>query len=109
MLALWPEPAQEAAMTHIEKCGPAYLREWVTLRLALWPDEDQTILEQEASGILADPDRLVLIARDADMVAGFAEAASGATMSMAAKPRPSPSWKAFTSCRTIGAAAWRAR
>jgi aminoglycoside 6'-N-acetyltransferase I len=74
MLALCPEPAQEAAMAHIEKCSARDLPQWVALRFALWPDEDQVIMAAEAGAILARPDRLVLVAREGEAVIGFAEA-----------------------------------
>ena len=74
MLALWLEPAQEAVMAHIEKCSAAHLPQWMALRFALWPDEDQTAMAAEAPAILTHPDRLVLVAREGQTVIGFAEA-----------------------------------
>jgi aminoglycoside 6'-N-acetyltransferase I len=60
---------------HIEKCGADSLPHWVTLRFALWPEEDKAVMAAEAPAILADPDRLVLVARAGDTITGFAEAA----------------------------------
>jgi aminoglycoside 6'-N-acetyltransferase I len=44
------------------------------MRTALWPDEDPEIMTREAPGILNRSDRLVLLAHEADVVVGFAEA-----------------------------------
>ena len=60
---------------HIEKCGADSLPHWVTLRFALWPEEDKAVMAAEAPAILADPDRLVLVAREGGTIVGFAEAA----------------------------------
>ena len=60
---------------HIEKCGPDQVAEWVVLRCALWPDEDHEVMAREAPVMLAQPDGLVLLALEGDVVAGFAEAA----------------------------------
>jgi aminoglycoside 6'-N-acetyltransferase I len=59
----------------IEKCGADQLSQWVALRCALWPDEDADQIAQEATGMLARPDLLVLVAREGVAVIGFAEAA----------------------------------
>jgi aminoglycoside 6'-N-acetyltransferase I len=61
-------------MAHIEKCSTEAVPQWVALRFALWPDEDQIVMAAEAGAILAHPDRLVLVARDGEAVIGFAEA-----------------------------------
>jgi len=61
-------------MAHIEKCSAKDLPQWVALRFALWPDEDRVVMAAEAPAILAHPDRLVLVAREGETVAGFAEA-----------------------------------
>ncbi len=61
-------------MVHVEKCSTEDLPQWVVLRFALWPDEDQAIMAAEAGRILAHPDRLVLVARDGKAVIAFAEA-----------------------------------
>ena len=58
----------------VETCSVATLGQWVELRFALWPDEDHKIMAREAPGILARPDMLVLLARAAGGVVGFAEA-----------------------------------
>lgn len=58
----------------IERAGAETLDQWVQLRFALWPDEDQAIMARDAPVLLADPDRLVLVARDGAALAGFAEA-----------------------------------
>jgi aminoglycoside 6'-N-acetyltransferase I len=47
----------------------------MALRCALWPDADREAMAQEAPGMLKRPDLLVLLARNADAVIGFAEAA----------------------------------
>ncbi len=47
----------------------------MALRIALWPDEDAQQIAAEASGMLAQADLLVLVAREGDAVIGFAEAA----------------------------------
>jgi aminoglycoside 6'-N-acetyltransferase I len=65
---------QEAVQMLIERCSAETLSQWVSLRLALWPDEAQEIMAREAPGILARPDMLVLVARAGDAVTGFAEA-----------------------------------
>ena len=59
----------------IEKCGADQLPQWVALRIALWPDEDAQQIAAEASGMLAQADLLVLVAREGEAVIGFAEAA----------------------------------
>lgn len=59
---------------HIETCDPDQIAAWVALRAALWPDEDRETLAQDAPGMLARPDMLVLVAREGDPVAGFVEA-----------------------------------
>ncbi|MBA2589636.1 MAG: GNAT family N-acetyltransferase [Alphaproteobacteria bacterium] len=59
---------------HIGTCGTDEIPQWVALRFALWPDEDKGIMAREAPGILAHPDRLVLVARDGAALTGFAEA-----------------------------------
>ena len=61
-------------MAHIEKCSAPHLPQWVALRFALWPDEDQAAMAAEAPAILTHPDRLVLVAREGQTVIGFAEA-----------------------------------
>lgn len=66
---------QEAVLVHIETCNDNHLPQWVALRSALWPDEDARQMEQEAPGLLAQPDALVLVAREGETVIGFAEAA----------------------------------
>lgn len=66
---------QEAFGVRIETCSDADLSQWVTLRIALWPDEDPDAMRREAPGMLGDADLLVLVARDSDAVIGFAEAA----------------------------------
>ncbi len=58
---------------HIATCGTEDIPQWVTLRCALWPDEDKTVMAQEAPAILADPDRVVLVAKNGAALAGFAE------------------------------------
>jgi aminoglycoside 6'-N-acetyltransferase I len=58
----------------VETCSAETLGQWVELRFALWPDEDRKIMAREAPDILARPDMLVLVAREADGVVGFAEA-----------------------------------
>lgn len=58
----------------IERCSAKMLSRWVDMRIALWPDEDREIMAREAPGILARSDMLVLLAREADAVLGFAEA-----------------------------------
>jgi aminoglycoside 6'-N-acetyltransferase I len=65
---------QEVVMILIEACSARDLPQWVALRFALWPDEDQAVMAAEAPAILTHPDRLVLVARDEDTIAGFAEA-----------------------------------
>jgi aminoglycoside 6'-N-acetyltransferase I len=47
---------------------------WVALRCALWPDEGAAAMAREAPAMLAQPDGLVLLAREGDAVSGFAEA-----------------------------------
>jgi aminoglycoside 6'-N-acetyltransferase I len=59
----------------IDKCGTDQLPQWVALRIALWPDEDAQQIAAEASGMLAQADLLVLVAREGEAVIGFAEAA----------------------------------
>jgi aminoglycoside 6'-N-acetyltransferase I len=59
----------------IERCGDGDMPQWVALRIALWPDEDAKAMTQEASGMLTQPDLLVLVAREGEIVIGFAEAA----------------------------------
>ena len=61
-------------MAQIEKCCAEDMPQWMALRIALWPDEDQTIMAAEAGAILAHPDRLVLMAREGEAVIGFAQA-----------------------------------
>jgi aminoglycoside 6'-N-acetyltransferase I len=65
---------QEAVQMHIERCSAEKLSQWMSLRFALWPDEDREIMAREAPSILARPDMLVLVARQGDSVTGFAEA-----------------------------------
>jgi aminoglycoside 6'-N-acetyltransferase I len=59
----------------IERCSSEMLGPWAALRCALWPDADPKIMAEEAPGMLKRHDMLVLLARDADTVVGFAEAA----------------------------------
>jgi aminoglycoside 6'-N-acetyltransferase I len=66
---------QEAFGVRIETCSDADLPRWVSLRIALWPDEDADAMQREAPGMLVDADLLVLVARDGEAVIGFAEAA----------------------------------
>ena len=61
-------------MADIDRCSAEYLPQWVALRFDLWPGEDQASMAAEAPAILAHPDRLVLVAREAGTVIGFAEA-----------------------------------
>jgi aminoglycoside 6'-N-acetyltransferase I len=51
------------------------LDQWVALRFALWPDADRKQTTAEAPAMLVQPDLLVLVACEEDMVTGFAEAA----------------------------------
>ncbi|HEX2761987.1 MAG TPA: aminoglycoside 6'-N-acetyltransferase [Rhizomicrobium sp.] len=60
---------------HIETCNQSDMPQWVALRIALWPDEDAEQMTREAPGMLAQPDMLVLVAREGETVIGFAEAA----------------------------------
>src|SRR5262249_22755976 len=48
--------------------------QWVGLRFALWPGEDLELMAREAPALLTKPDMLVLVAREAGSVIGFAEA-----------------------------------
>lgn len=59
----------------IETCSTEMLDQWVALRFALWPDADRGQTIAEAPAMLVRPDLLVLVAREKDMVTGFAEAA----------------------------------
>src|SRR3954464_1115477 len=61
-------------MADIDRCSAEYLPQWVALRFDLWPGEDQASMAAEAPAILAHPGRLVLVAREAGTVIGFAEA-----------------------------------
>jgi aminoglycoside 6'-N-acetyltransferase I len=65
---------QEAHRMPIETCGPDQIPQWVALRCALWPDEDQEAMAREAPAMLGQPGLLVLLAREGDAVTGFAEA-----------------------------------
>ena len=49
----------------IAACDTDDIPQWVTLRFALWPDEDKKIMARESPAIQADPDRLVLWQRTA--------------------------------------------
>jgi len=59
----------------VEPCAQTSIADWVALRAELWPDEDAAVMAAEAPAILADPDKLVLLAREAGEAVGFAEAA----------------------------------
>jgi len=59
----------------IETCSTETLDQWVALRFVLWPNEDREQTIAEAPAMLVRPDLLVLVAREEDMVTGFAEAA----------------------------------
>src|SRR3954469_12534972 len=65
---------QEVSRVQIERCGAETLGQWVELRWSLWPDEDKEVMARESPAILTRPDMLVLVAREADAVIGFAEA-----------------------------------
>lgn len=60
---------------HIETCNQSDMPQWVALRIALWPDEDAQQMTREAPGLLARAGMLVLVAREGEIVIGFAEAA----------------------------------
>jgi aminoglycoside 6'-N-acetyltransferase I len=50
------------------------LGEWAALRHALWPEDTLENLIREAEAMLARSGSMVFVARDADAIAGFAEA-----------------------------------
>lgn len=58
----------------IERCGAEMLDQWVSLRFALWPDEDPDVMAREAPSVLTRSDMLALVARQGGTVTGFAEA-----------------------------------
>jgi aminoglycoside 6'-N-acetyltransferase I len=59
----------------IARCTADDLAEWVLLRQALWPDEPDENSAAEARAMLAEPELLALLCRDAGgQPIGFAEA-----------------------------------
>ena len=60
----------------IEPVSKVHRDAWLALRIALWPDEDETVLAEDVDRMLgtADVDRPTWLAIDEGGVSGFAEA-----------------------------------
>ena len=61
----------------IEPVSKPHRDSWLALRIALWPDEDTTVLAEDVDRMIATPDadRPAWLAIDESGVIGFAEAA----------------------------------
>lgn len=83
---------------------------WVEMRLALWPDTPAADHRAEVESSLAERDRYAsFLCEDEAGVAAVSLKRRSATITLtAARPRPSASSKAFTSCPPTAVAAWRA-